>query len=175
MLIQDGTGSNQSAQVVDNKVAVTSRSNNRLFYMSKDRQDAYSWQNVTYDYAAADTILLVKNTDSRALYIQEVAFSGDTATEVVIHCPSPVTTPTGTAVTGVNLNRQSAKVALATAIANETTNTLANAIKRSFMLASTDNRILFDGAVVLGQNQSIAVDFVANGGAALVTITGWFE
>lgn len=173
--IVDGKGSGRRAEV-DNKHRIKTLST-QISEMHDSAADglAYSWSNVTYNYDAADTILLVKNTSStRTLEIIEIDVAGDTATEVIIHCPADVTSPTGTAVTGVNLNRTSGLTAEATAIADETTNTQANVIWRGRIAANTTFRL--EGFIcTLGLNDSIAVDFVTDGGACNVTITGHYE
>jgi hypothetical protein len=173
--IEDGKGRGYSVEVTsDNKLVVSARTMTRGAYVMRDNGQTYSWQNLTYDYAAAETILLVKNTSTMTLYIDRIRCSGDTATEVVIHSPV-CDTPTGTAVTGVNLNRMSGNVAGAIAKANESTNSIANAITRQLVTANTTILFEYEGMIALGQNNCIAVDFVANGGSAFVTIIGWFE
>lgn len=135
---------------------------------------AFSWSNVTYNYTAADTILLVKNTSPKKLHITEVSISGDTTSEWIIHCPTGVT-PAGTAVTGVNLNRDSGNVAEATAKGDETDNTQANIVWHGNVLANTTHEIEFQGALVLASADSIGVDVVTVGAAAYVTIIGYYD
>ena len=136
---------------------------------------AFSWSNVSYDYAALDTILLVKNEDpDRLLRIGPVWIAGNAATEFIVHCPV-CAAPTGTALTGVNLDRRSINVAKATAIATETTNTQANVIMRSRGLANFSFAFDFYGALVLGEDQCVAVDFVDEGTAASVTVIGYYQ
>ena len=174
--IYDGTGKGYVANVTsENKLRVYSTAEREISYESETNERAYSWSNATYDYDAADTILLVKNTSTdNDLVIEDMHVGGDTETEVIIHCPT-CSTPTGTAVTGVNLNRKSNKTADATAKADETTNSQANVIKKILINGNNSEFIDFKGAIVLGLNDCIAVDFVTNGGACYVTIRGYYH
>jgi len=174
MIINDPSG--MFAKVnQDNMLHVYSVTNPRFADAAARHSQAYSWSNATYDYTALDTILLVKNEDpDRYLRIGPIWISGDTATEFIVHCPT-CATPTGTAVTGVNLDRRSNNIAKATAIGNESTNSQANVILRGRGLANFSFDFDFFGAIVLGEDQCIAVDFTTDGGAANITILGYYQ
>jgi hypothetical protein len=176
MIIQDGTGKGRMAKVnVDNQLHTYAVTNPRFADAAARYSLAFSWSNVTYDFTAGDTILLVKNEDpDRLLRVGPVWISGDVATEFIIHCPV-VVTPTGTAVVGVNLDRRSNNVAKATAIGDETTNSQANVIHRGRGIANFAFNIDFQGALVLGEDDCVAVDLVAEGAAANVTILGYYQ
>ncbi len=136
---------------------------------------AFSWSNVSYDYTAGDTILAVKNTSSVfALEVHSIFLSGDTATIATIHRPT-IASPTGTAVTGVNWNSKSNLAADATAIANEETNSQGSIFLNPQIEAAKQLIVLMYGSVILGQNQSIAVDYETNGAACYVTIVAFFH
>ena len=140
--------------------------------------DSYSWANVTYDYAAADTILLVQNTSTtQTMHIDFFYIQGSTATEIVIHCPTIAFVPTGTAVTGTNMNRTSGKTASSIAKANETQNTQGAVIFRGAIAAAPSDPyvIAMGGALILGYGQSVGVDFVTDGTAARITMIGHFS
>lgn len=173
--IEDGKGSGQNAGIKDNRLNVSSRINSRMYYVSRDDGIAFTWSNTTYDYDALDTILLVKNTSStKKLVIERISVGGSTATEVIIHCPT-CTTPTGTSITGTNTNRTSANVAEATAISDETTNTQSNKITSVKINGSNSGFLNVNGAIILGQNDCIAIDFVTDGTACYATIQGYYE
>ena len=159
------------------RLNMDSRSATRAYYLSRDDAQAYSWVNATYDYAAGDTILLVKNTNTtKVLVVEAVLVSGDTATEVIVHRPTTaVATPTGTAVTGVNLNGQSSLPASAVAKGDETTNSQGDIIVSARIPVNTPINLGVPGVVRLAQDQSIGVDFVTDGAACNVTITGYYE
>lgn len=176
--IEDGKGKGYSWSISsDNRGQVNANIDNRIYYFSRDLGNAYSWSNISYDYDAGDTILLVRNDDTDyGLVITKIYINGSTATEVVIHSPTTTFTPTGTAVTGINLNRTSGKLALATAKADETGNTQGYVIWRGYITANAQplELDLYD-AIILGYANSIGVDFVTDGTAARVTIIGFFD
>ena len=177
MQIKDGTGSAQLAGVTDNRLDVSSRSEERIFYASRDDGQAYTWVTATSTTAANDTILLVKNTSkTKNLHIDHVGITVVTASLVTVHRPAAiVTTPTGTAVAGANLNGNSGNVADATAIKDESTNALTVPLLKYQAVAATPEHFEFHGAVVLGPDQSIAVDVVATEASFECAISGWFE
>lgn len=142
--------------------------------------NAYSWSNLTYDPDAHDTILGVENNSStQDLVIHEIQVSGDTATQFVVHTSSAVTMA-GTAVTGVNLNRNSNNTASATAKADETGNgqQAASYTGRLFtgrIAADGHEGIETDDAIVLPNDHMIGVDFTTAATAGNVTIIGYFR
>ena len=178
LVIEDGIGTGYTA-IVDatNLLGVRAVIETELVEAS-EMGDSYSWSNVSYDYAAADTILLVQNTSTtQTMHIDFMYIQGSTATEVVIHCPTIAFVPTGTAVTGTNMNRTSGKTAVAIAKANETQNTQGAVIFRGAIAAAPSDPyvIAMGGALTLGYGQSVGVDFVTDGSAARVTIIGHFS
>lgn len=155
---------------------VSATTKSEMETVSETDGDAYSWSNLTYDYTALDTILLVKNTGSNELHIQTIWVSVDAATEVVVHVPTTtVTSPTGTAVVGVNLNTASGKTADATAIAGETTNSRGGVVFAGLIAANDIRPIPLGGALIIAPNDSIAVDFVDVGAKCNVVIFGYFH
>lgn len=176
MIIYDGTGSGKACKVnVDNMAHTYAVTNPRFADAAARESLAFSWSNVTYNYTALDTILLVKNEDpDRLLRIGPIWISGDSATEFIVHCPV-CASPTGTAVTGVNLNRRSNNVAKATAIANESTNSQANVVMRGRGLANFSFNFDFFGSLVLGEDDCLAVDFTTVGAACNVTVLGYYQ
>lgn len=176
--IDDGTGAGNVA-IVDatNLLGVRAVIETELVEAS-EMGDAYSWSNVSYDYAAADTILLVQNTSViQNMRIDSFYIQGSTATEIVIHCPTVTFVPAGTAVTGTNMNRTSGKAASAVAKANETNNTQGVVIFRGAIAAAPSDPYVIDlgGTLILGYGQSVGVDFVSDGSACRVTIIGHFS
>lgn len=175
--IEDGKGSGNLAEVnADQQLVTKSVTETEFEFTSVNNGQSYSWASGTYDAAAADTILLIKNTSStRRLHIDTIWLSSDTDTRAVIHIPTTEVTPTGTAITGVNLNTASSNVAEATAIRDETDNSQGNIIWSGEIQAAGSPTIVdFNGALILARNDSIGVDYVADVAACDVTITGHF-
>ena len=146
--------------------------------ISEESGEAFVWHNATYDYIAADTVLLVQNVHaSKKLHIWKIHLHGDTETEVQIHVPTVSFTIAGTAVVGQGLNRALDKdaTAYATAKANETGNTQGDIVVRRRIKADTDDDVDFEGALILGTNQSVGVDYVTEGAEAHVDIWGYYK
>ena len=177
MQIKDGTGSGYAAGVkADNRLQTSSVSISKLAHVSEEDGLAFSWTSTNYDYDAGDTILLIKNTGTRHLHIQRAIFYSDTATMVVGHRPTAtVTTPTGTATAGVNMNGTSNNAADATAITDESTNVQGAVLLNLYVPAGIPVQSDNEGAVILAQNQSFGFDFVTAGAAATITVLGYFE
>jgi len=122
--------------------------------------------------SANDTAILIKNTTTeRNLYIQEIEFFMDTSPNIVIHCPV-VATPTGTAITPVNLNRGSGVSAPATAVSKETSNTQANIVGRCKMDIGVKS---FYGMLILANGNSVAVDVESTVMEARIIVRGYFK
>lgn len=137
--------------------------------------NAYSWSNVTYDYTAADTVFCLENNHSdKLLVVDKLWLYGSTATKVIIHLLTSVAVD-GTAISGVNLNRNSGRVPRCTSTANETTNTAANVVL-NFYIAAAGQSALVDlkGSVVLDNDTFLGVDYTTNGTVANVTALGHF-
>lgn len=179
MKIDDGTGKNYSQKVDEyNRALVLATVEQEFKFISEKTGEAFIWTNETYDYAAADTVLLVRNDlTNKNLHIWKIKLHGDTETEVEIHIPTAAFTIAGTAVVGEALNRVLDKNAAsyATAKANETGNTQGDVIERVRIKADTDLPIEFAGAVILDADKSIGVDYVTDGGEAHVSIWGYYK
>ena len=149
-----------------------------IAHVAEVHGQTFTWSSGTYNAAANDTILLVKNTSTtRNLFITDIWMSADTEGRVFIHRPTSEVTPTGTAVTGVNTNGTSNNVADATAIRTETNNSPGDIFWAGELQAAQDPyHVQTRSAWIFGQNQSIAVDYVLEVNAVVdVTIMGYFE
>lgn len=117
--LEDGKGTGYKASVdVKNRLLTKSVVLPEI-HDTSDGGDSYAWASGTYNYAAGDTILLLKNTGSK-LDIQGVWLSADADTRVVIHFPTTEVTVTGTTITGVNLNTGGQEDSMKPTIARET-------------------------------------------------------
>jgi len=145
---------------------------------------AYSWTAVNADLGINDTALLVSNTSNTMnLVIQRAYIWVDIATQVQIHLPVPGIY-TGTAVVGVNLNRNYANNAPAVAFVNETVNALvaAQVIESLYIRLDTNGEITtaagvpvdFKGGLILGTNDAIAIDISTEPTGFEATIVGYF-
>ena len=157
---------------------------NHLLHSSLVDGQAYTWANATYDAAANDTILLVKNTSTtQNLHIDQIWCHSDVTTVIRVHVPrdasSAVVTPAGTTVTGVCLNVAKGNTASATAMADETDNDITDAATKIIWAGSipADNStpVLINSGLVISSLECIAVDYVEDAGEAYVTIIGHYE
>lgn len=182
MQIDDGTGTGRKAKVnLDNYLHVSAVGESRLSHNSDKHSNSYSWTAVSADIDAGDTGLLIANdSTTQNLHITKVYMWADVATQFKIHCPA-YAAPAGTAVVANNLNRTSPKAAPATAKADETGNTFAAG---NVVLTVRNNEVGtdqfgvdwdFEGALILGYHQCVAVDIIAESAAFEVTIFGYFE
>lgn len=178
--IEDGLGRGFSAQVdSEGHLVVDALVITDIAHISDAHGQSFSWSSGSYNPGTTgDTILLVKNTSTtRNLFIIGITISSAVETRVVVHIPTTVvTTPAGTAITGTNLNSSSNNVAEAIAKRDETNNVQGNILWSGEIQATTlPYSLPLFGAVIIGQNDSIAVDYVADPTACDVTILGYFE
>lgn len=172
-----GGASGQLAETADNCLKVRAETD---FEYAVANGLAFSWANLTYDPDANDTILGVENNSTiYDLYIEKIIVSSDTSSQMVVHTSSGVTMA-GTAITGVNLNRNSSFVAPATAKADETGNgqaaaTYSGRLLTITVLANQAVIIPVGGAIVLPYDHNIGIDLTTAATASDCTIVGYFK
>lgn len=175
MEIQDGQGSGAKLGVNNDHQALMFGVVESELAAASRKGDAFFWQNATYDPDAGDTILLLANESrDRELVIDQLIIGSDTATVCTIHEPA-YPTLAGTAVTGVNLNRRSTKIAEASAYCDETGNSQANVLSSFYLVAATAKEVDFQGALILGEHDCLAVDFVSAATAGYVCVLGHYR
>lgn len=144
--------------------------------------NAFAWHAETADLAAQDTALAVGNESKmKLLVIVGCYLRCDQPTQVDFHFPA-YPTWTGEAVTGVNLNKASTKVADATAYADETNNTQGDIFLTGFhyMVAGQATTAVpefynFEDMVILGEHDVVAVDVVEDISVGFeCTFTGYY-
>jgi hypothetical protein len=145
--------------------------------------NAYAWNSVAADLVAEDTALAVGNeSKTMNLVMHGCYIRCDLATQVDFHFPA-YPTWAGTAVTGVNLNRASTKVADATAYTDETGNTQGAIFLTGYHYISTIAQTTtcpaefydFKDAVILGEHDICAVDVIEETAATFeCTFIGFF-
>ena len=171
---------NEVANVSDvGQLSVLASTETEFDFISDTNGEAFIWTIETYNYDAADTIILVRNDHAtKKLHIEHIFLHGDTETEVEIHVPTTAFTIAGTnIVVGQGLNRtfDLDATAYASAFDDETGNTQGDVIERRRIKADTDMTVDFDGALILNTNKAVGVDFVTVGGEAHVSIWGYYK
>lgn len=177
--IEGGTGKRDTVGVspTGNRFNVSSRSDPRIYYISRDDGQAYSWPSQTYNGTTGDTVLLIKNNGVIPLYISDIWISSDIETRWVIHLPTTNVTVAGDAtIVGVNMNTGSINVADASAARGETGNSQGNVIWSGETQATSDPiEIDFHDSLALAKNKSVGIDIVGDSAAVDVTILGFFD
>jgi hypothetical protein len=182
MIIEGGTGNGYKAKVDEhNRLAVRATAESALHHESLEHGNAYSWTAVSADINTGDTCILVCNDDpDKLLIIDHMYLWNDVASQFKVHFPAYAAFD-GTAIVGLNLNRTSNKIALATAKADDTQNTFAAAnvviTLHSNELATDQFGIEWDckNAIVLGYHDTIAVDIIGESAAFEATIWGYYS
>ncbi len=180
MIIQDGQGGGYSAGVTSEKrLKVNSVTEPNFLHQNAGHNRGYVWNFPSYNSADADTVMFIRNDSSNDLRIHHVYIYSDAATVITLHTISAGETPAGTAVTGVNLNRNSSDEADATAKQDETGNSSQGTVLHTEYVAAAGALTMLkeDGyEIVLGKNDCIAVD-VATGSTAVTFghIVGYYD
>jgi hypothetical protein len=170
-------------QIVDAAGNVATVEDGRLYTVPRSEFEdaiaaglAFAINGDTYDYAALDTIVGVKNdAEDFDLVVKRVLVTGDTATEFVGHTSAGVTMA-GTALTPVNLNRASGVAGSAhmTAIRDETGNGQAAASYSGKVLtgrfAANAVADVDDLDIVLPPGWMFGVDLTTDGAACGATL-----
>jgi len=147
--------------------------------------DAFAWNAISSDLDATDCALMVRNTSSsRLLVINRIYTWVDVATQIDIHLSTNATAfsagGVGAAVTGVNLNTSSNKVADAGAYSDDASVTQGTLIHTLHTNETATDEFgidyMTDDAIILGTNGCLGVDVVSEPGAAgfECTIVGYY-
>ncbi len=178
ILIGDGKGGGGPMEVRGNRAQVDAQIETAFETHSHDG-NSYSWTNVSYDMTLADTIIAVRNiSSSQHLHITKVLMSTGVTTHAQHHVTNGSAALAGTVITGINLNFGNGNVAEADARGDETTNSSQGTlILTSALVATFDTMVDWEGALILGTNDSYAIDYVLDDttSAMKVTIWGYFE
>ena len=177
--IEDGTGSGQSAGVspTGNRLNVSARSDDRIYYTSRDNGDAFSV--TSRDTAAAGEYnFYFKNTSAtKKFYVSN--FTIGSAVLAIFK----ITKVTGTAggagaITITNLNMTSGNVADATATGDAAVTglTAGDVIKDISVVADDSKFINMNDSLIIGTNDAIAIEYdTGAGGTMHITMKGFFD
>ncbi len=176
MQVLDGKGSGSLWEVHKHRGQVDAQIETAFEKHSRGGR-SFVWFNATYNMTAADTILAVRNTSpTRNLHISKITLNSDTVQQAVVHVTAGSAALAGTLVTGVNMNFTSGVVAEADARADETTNSAqGTVVAREELVAAQQKTIELEGALILGTNDAIGVDYPTDAAICHVCIYGYFE
>ena len=176
VLLQDGKGRGNSVAVGSSqRLDVSSRSNKRIFYVSRDDGRAFVW---TSTFATGTTnveVIYIKNTStSRRLYIDSMRYSASGA--AVLSVFKHTGTASGTTITAENLNFTSSNDAEATALGDSavTAGTIGNAIAFLQVASNADSNRNWNGEIILGEGDSIIIT-CSTSVTVHIGVTGFYE
>ena len=161
---------NKDKQLTTATVAETS-----IEFASKTKQDAFSWTS-SYAATAAQEVISVKCTSATQVLIIDEVVVGSSVANVFTLFKVESGTAAGTTAAVLNLNLQSGKPAPATAFgsASVTGSLTGSVIAYDGVVAAAFTTLDVRGAVVLNQNDEIAVT-AASTGTVYVTVLGHFK
>ena len=182
----DGTGFDE-VQGSDRRFNVSSRSDGRAYYNSRDRSEAYV---ATFDDAkatAADYVFYLKNTktDGKHLVIQHVGLNCESVSAVfkMVLVDSSVAPSGGTTITPTNNNQagvaKSATVDCQGPTDSDSTPMTLSAVTDTLDIASTTGAFGHEefrsaDTIRLGQNQAIAIELDAASATSVRTFGACF-
>ncbi len=173
----DVTGAIQITHGSDGRLNVSSRSDERIYYNSRDRGQTYVWTSFDSGAAVTEYSIYVQNTSATLnLVIKEIILSPGVAMTFKIATVTGVAT--GTPITGFNLNRNSGNAASANAFGDALVGVIVEeqVLRTEMVGALATSHVEFHDALQLGQNDAIAVECDVNaGGLVYMQIFGYFE
>ena len=177
MKIEDGTGKNGDAEVnSEQHLVVRAINESEIEHASGKLGSAFSWDSGERDINATDTMLFVKNTGDIPLILDRATINGSNAICTwTIGIGSATTTPTGTTVTGVNMNQKFASD-LPNAIASYDEGAVATAATLDRVKTPIDNSIQHDlHGIILLKNHYVQFTQITESDSGSVILIGHFE
>lgn len=176
MFIDDGKGKGFTAGIdSNNRLLVTAVTNPLSSNMAFLKGNDFVWTS-SYAATANDYVFYLMNTDQlQYLRINRFIVSATGATSwTAIKVTGG--TPAGTAITGLNTNFSSGKVATVTALGNAavTGSPTGSTILKVRTAADATLALVIDGSVILPVNTAIAIQVGASV-TVNVTVSGWFD
>lgn len=175
VLINDGKGRGRSASVNEaQQLNVHAVTNSFLQYESEANGNAYTWStgSISTGGAKTDSALMIKNTARGYLHIDRIIISSTTNGAYDIRVTT-INNPSGTVVSGLNMNTQSGNVPDALSYYKETTNKGSGEIISSFFVGAY-NPFTFDTrGLFLSKNKCLTITS-ASASTMSVTVFGHY-
>jgi hypothetical protein len=177
--IEDGLGTGRLAGIstTGNRLLVDSRSDTRIYFISRDNGDAYTMVSIDTPSAGGEYNFYFKNTSTtQKFYVSDIEVG---AADLAIFKLSVVTgTASGTTITPTNLNLTSGNVATATVLGNGAISGLTESSVLAVISVPADSTEAFktSDSLVLGQGDAIAVEFDTGSASAIhISMQGFFD
>ncbi len=178
MRIVDGTGMGHAVKVTtDFRMDVSSRSDDRMYYASRDNELAYFYYSDVTPTGADDVFCYIQNTSStQKLIIKWIRAYCASAEAIDIYVGETGTPIGGTAITPVNLNQASGNTADGAFEegVNITGLSGGSQLDRIRLEAGVDAFTDFNG-LILGQNNTFTLHALTGTAATEVTIGFYYE
>ncbi len=143
----------------DTRLNVSSRSDDRSFYISRDEGQFYSLRIEDDDAAAADLVAYLRNdSTSKLVFIRDIHVSCENAATIKL-AYGDSTTATGTSVTSVNMNRSKTFSADVTALGNGAVGGVTASTFFSSFRVGAGETFEYGSTIILGQNDNIVVEY----------------
>jgi hypothetical protein len=165
--LNDTTGSKQEAHGSDGRLNVSSRSDERIYYNSRDFGQSYS---LSFDDASSDSgdfVCSLFNTDStgKQMIIHSIEISSDANVKMKLVKVTGTAAGGAVAATPFNLNMEKSNAAAATAstVANSTSSPISGltadgVIDNMRISANSHEEMKVADTIRVGQNQGIALE-----------------
>ncbi len=175
--IEDGKGRGYNTEVNSENELVTRAITEAEIEHASSLGNAYSWDSTELDIDTGDTMLFVKNTGEVPLILDKVIITASNVSCTwTILVGTATTTPSGTTITGVNLNTQfSTKIADVTSLSDETAVADGSIISRLLTVA-TPGFIVHDlTGVIIAKNGYVQVNQITESTSGSAILYGHFE
>ena len=163
MKIEDGKGKNGDCSVsAVQRLNVSAKTRDRLFYISRDDEQAYNAVMPSFSAAAGEYVFYIKNiSSSRNLYMHSLEYHSVQAVHWKVHSCTG-TAAGGTVITPSNLNLGSGRSAEATCMGGTATITgltLTAQIGTHRTEALGESGMNFGNGLILAPNTAIVVEY----------------
>ena len=155
------------------------RSDGAVPLFQAEENEVFSWTSVTADIDANDTVILVTNdSTTKHLHITDMYVYSDVPSAIDFFTPA-FATFSGTAITGIALNRTGVTVAPATALGDSAGDTLANIFATLFTNETVTDQfgvwLRLNGLLSLGFHDSAAIAIVEASAVSNSVIMGYYH
>ena len=179
--VEDGKGRGYSASVSEsNRFNVSSKSNPRMFYVSRDEKLAFSVVAIDSSAAAGEIAFHLKNTSTSKNMVIHTMTASSANTSLLKLFEVTGIAASGTTLTPTNLNLTSGLLAEAEVMSGEaaaiTGLTTGSLIAAGRLLANALVPLDLNDALIIGPGDQIAIEYdTGTTGSVEVTVTFYYE
>jgi len=167
MFIEDPITGNKAEVSKKYRLKVSSKSNPRSFYVSRDEGKVFNYVSSFDATTGAILFSLENNSSTDQCYVSGITFSALTNCSFDIHKTLSSDTPSGTTLTAVNMNFGSANVSEAEAFGNTAVSGITNTTTTKLMTAKcsayNDTKLDFNDSLILQRGNGLNIALTGNG------------